>query len=1063
MSKQKIINYVSYLNPGDRNKKPNLLRDVMNSKSSFIKRHSVDAYNIKELSKWYAIDSHMYNSIWDEENSKWKRGNAWIMNTMVFDIDLDSEHCIGLNDEEIKEKLSNSIKKLESILGTPKFIIRNKNYYSKNQIDTYFTKIDNNGNKIIKKPKKYGCQVIYELKDSIKSEMIGVRDVYNYVRLTITDIIGADKQFNGYMHKNYYNKDLFDITENKNHNLIDIFYYAKMFKYRNKNVPEDIINNTDEILNLVKNLKPFEKLGDNTKLNKHLKKYTLELYSYYNQLNRWNGLFDTNFENNYNDNNSKDIKNTINLDAKTILSIKTESRNNTLFNLFKIIPLNILENYDINYFKSLIDNLNLFSNCLESSMLEDFEIESTRQSVLNYRINNRDFEIDNINTINIINNSSNLNKIDYRVFKEDQNSFNFNFFNENKINLINSMNRVIYSQNFKNRTIKRYWLNKYPIKIKLYELCGDVESDFINTLSNIFLYFSAEKILKNINNLFSQQMIDFYQEIYSRIRISNRNFANSYKLNLYQLFNCLKSSIYLTHFKYYRSIQDYRKNNKNNSNNKKKNNICKNTRNIEKYGVYYNGSILGMNKYLKQLKKDNLLKKDGTPYPISFYQSKFRIKTSTASIYVRKIKNFNSIIKNTEKIKTRNQSIKNIFFLISVKELIVNNKNINNNNNNNIVIYINPSQSSLYIINIFNIYSNIFYNNNINNIYYKILIYYINYNFKNNILIKICNNTNKTPNNFNNTDELYNNNIDNNNIYYINYIFNCNYICNCDNLFIIKGNKNKIKNIKRRFLKMKYLLFDTETTGLNARKSFILSIGAILYDSETNEKSEFYKVLNWKKIMNNFYIPEDTIKVHGITLETLDKKGEHPLNVMSDFIKWINEFCDCCRLDSIVAFNIPFDLNMMISNLKYLIDVYCSNFEHDSILESNTINLLNLLTRRYHEELNNHPLIIDSLVIDRIFHFEVDGEKVSHNLQAVGERYGIPEDPNAHNAIADTRRTLEVFKIQLNELKDLGIEVDQKFEDRLIRKYNREQEYRGWNKKPDAVDYLAEKMVAVGA
>lgn len=261
---------------------------------------------------------------------------------------------------------------------------------------------------------------------------------------------------------------------------------------------------------------------------------------------------------------------------------------------------------------------------------------------------------------------------------------------------------------------------------------------------------------------------------------------------------------------------------------------------------------------------------------------------------------------------------------------------------------------------------------------------------------------------------------------------------------------------------MNILLFDVETTGLKPRKSFILSNGAVLYNTETKEVSEFYEVLNWKKIMGNFYIPEDTIKVHGITEDIMEKEGIHPLKSMSNFYKWIESFTisNNGKLDVCVAFNLPFDLNMYISNLKYLKEMYCKNFEVNDQESDNITNLLSLLSKKYlnDDEIDDKPLFIDCMIIDQIFHFEVDGEKVSHNLDAVGNRYGLLSDPNAHNAIADTRRMFEVFKIQLNEIKEKGLELNQKLETRLIKRYNRNQDY--WGKKSDELDYLATEMVA---
>lgn len=265
---------------------------------------------------------------------------------------------------------------------------------------------------------------------------------------------------------------------------------------------------------------------------------------------------------------------------------------------------------------------------------------------------------------------------------------------------------------------------------------------------------------------------------------------------------------------------------------------------------------------------------------------------------------------------------------------------------------------------------------------------------------------------------------------------------------------------------MNILLFDTETTGLKPQRSFIISNGAVLWNTETGAVSEFYEVLNWKLIFENFSIPEDTIKVHGITDEIMESEGIHPLKSMSNFYRWIMEFVGNgvdengrpSRLDANVAFNLPFDQNMYTSNLKCLCNMYGKNFAANSNEAIDTINLLSLFTKDYGENDDGKPLFIDAMIIDQIFHFEVDGEKVRHDLDSVGNRYGLLSDPNAHNAIADSRRTFKVFKIQLKEIEERGLALDSAFEARLMKKYQRNQEY--WGKGREGLDYLGKNMVA---
>lgn len=261
------------------------------------------------------------------------------------------------------------------------------------------------------------------------------------------------------------------------------------------------------------------------------------------------------------------------------------------------------------------------------------------------------------------------------------------------------------------------------------------------------------------------------------------------------------------------------------------------------------------------------------------------------------------------------------------------------------------------------------------------------------------------------------------------------------------------------------LLFDVETTGLNPRKSFILSIGAILakvdYDKATNiENKEFYGLINWKLINKNFEIPEDTVKVHGLTQELLDKEGKHPVHLFGSFYDFLKEN----PIDIFCAFNLGYDQNMFRSNLLFMEDYLEKHInEYDIEFYEKIKNLSNMFKKAYIDEKVNKSIFFDSMTYDKIFHFEVDGVKVKHGLDAVGRRYNIPSDPNAHNAIADTRRLYEIFKIQLKEISEMeNVEIDAFMERRIIVKYDRENDYyRRINPRNIPLDYLGFNMTKV--
>lgn len=112
---------------------------------------------------------------------------------------------------------------------------------------------------------------------------------------------------------------------------------------------------------------------------------------------------------------------------------------------------------------------------------------------------------------------------------------------------------------------------------------------------------------------------------------------------------------------------------------------------------------------------------------------------------------------------------------------------------------------------------------------------------------------------------------------------------------------------------MKLLIFDTETTGLplNHNKQaikepnnwpHIVSISWVILDADTN------KVDSKKSFIvkpNNWIIPIDATKIHGISHESAIKNGTPLIEVMHEFSKE--------SYDYLVAHNIQFDFNVLMN------------------------------------------------------------------------------------------------------------------------------------------------------
>jgi DNA polymerase III epsilon subunit-like protein len=124
---------------------------------------------------------------------------------------------------------------------------------------------------------------------------------------------------------------------------------------------------------------------------------------------------------------------------------------------------------------------------------------------------------------------------------------------------------------------------------------------------------------------------------------------------------------------------------------------------------------------------------------------------------------------------------------------------------------------------------------------------------------------------------------------------------------------------------MKYLIFDTETTGLPKRKSYedyydftdfdkyksarIVSI-AWSFWNDTNQLGSGYFIVK----PSGFKIDNTCIstKIHGITQEIADKEGKDLQWVLNKFM------CAVKEVDTIVGHNLAFDKNIVLAELSNL-------------------------------------------------------------------------------------------------------------------------------------------------
>ncbi len=120
---------------------------------------------------------------------------------------------------------------------------------------------------------------------------------------------------------------------------------------------------------------------------------------------------------------------------------------------------------------------------------------------------------------------------------------------------------------------------------------------------------------------------------------------------------------------------------------------------------------------------------------------------------------------------------------------------------------------------------------------------------------------------------------------------------------------------------MKFIVYDTETTGLPASKDakmtstelwpHIVQLSYLKYDSERNQLEEKDCII---KIPESVVMDEKNIAIHGITNEVSQTKGVSIIPIINEFMNDIGD------VDLLIGHNLEFDLKMMVVELFRIID-----------------------------------------------------------------------------------------------------------------------------------------------
>jgi DNA polymerase-3 subunit epsilon len=182
-----------------------------------------------------------------------------------------------------------------------------------------------------------------------------------------------------------------------------------------------------------------------------------------------------------------------------------------------------------------------------------------------------------------------------------------------------------------------------------------------------------------------------------------------------------------------------------------------------------------------------------------------------------------------------------------------------------------------------------------------------------------------------------------------------------------------------------FVVFDMEMSGLDPKKDFIVSIGALKMTGRTlHLENEFYRLVRPAGGMS-----KENVEIHGITPGELE--GARPLDeLLPEFLDYIS---DAMLVGHFVNFDIQF-LNRAIRR------------EYNSKLENRAVD-----THSLHEWL---------LENSTEFRKHYRGGSTKTDLFSIAERYGITID-STHNALSDAFITAQLFQRFLYFLKADGV------------------------------------------
>lgn len=172
------------------------------------------------------------------------------------------------------------------------------------------------------------------------------------------------------------------------------------------------------------------------------------------------------------------------------------------------------------------------------------------------------------------------------------------------------------------------------------------------------------------------------------------------------------------------------------------------------------------------------------------------------------------------------------------------------------------------------------------------------------------------------------------------------------------------------------IVVDVETTGLDARKHAIVSIGAI---DLNNPSHQFYAEC---QVWPGAEITDGALKVNGFTREEVTHPArKRPEDVLNDFLQWAQQ----CRNRTLGGMNVWFDTGFL--------KAACERYGVPWIFGYKYVDLYSLCFG--HHVTRIPPLLKDGLA--------------DLNTNVILKYVGLPEEPKPHNGLTGAKMEAEAF------------------------------------------------------